>query len=144
MEKNRNREIVNCFYKAIASGNLAGARKLLHRDIEWVESESTGFWIGGTYRGACAVFSEVILPAYGWIVGFRVEIDQYLSLGEHVAAMGRFRGLTKTTGKELNAPTTHVWTLRDGKAVRVHAYHAQANWLEALDSSNPELAQVAA
>jgi len=146
MQKNhqRNTEIVNRFYEAIARGDLATARKVLRSDLEWVASEPTGLWFGGTYQSACVVLNEVILPAYRWIDGFRMEMERLLAQDDYVVAIGRFRGKMKTTGIELNAATTHVWTLRHGKAIRVHTYHSSARGSEVLGAKEQEIEKVAA
>jgi ketosteroid isomerase-like protein len=133
--RQKNANAVNHFYQAIARGDVASARKVLHQELEWTTSEPSGLWFGGTYHGVCSVMNEVILPAYRWITDFRAEMERFLVSGEHVVAIGRFRGRTKTTGEELNAPTTHVWTFRNGKAMRVHTYHAPTLWLEPSNST---------
>jgi ketosteroid isomerase-like protein len=137
-ENQKNIEKVTGFYEAIAQGDLAMARKVLDRDVEWIESDRTALWSRGPHRGACAVFNDLILPAYNWFANFRIELDRFISVGEHVVVVGRFRGRTKTTSKELNAPTTHIWTLRNGKAIRVQAYNEPAKWTQALNDSDIE------
>jgi len=134
----KNIETVTSFYKAISRGDLATARRLLDREVEWIETDRTALWFQGTHHGACTVFNEVILPAYGWIADFRMELDQFLAVGNHVVAIGRFRGQAKTTDKQLNALATHVWTLHDGRAMRVQTFNDPRNWSEALNKVENE------
>ena len=46
--------------------------------------------------------------------------------------LGRYRGVAKGTGKRLDVPFVHVWTLHDGKAVRFRQFLDTAGWVEAL------------
>lgn len=123
-EEKKNAEVVARFYQAISRGDLATARGVLDREIEWTESNRTGWWFREALHGPCALFNELILPVYGWLADFRVELDQSLPAGESVVAVGRLCGFNKTTDKEFRALTVQVWTLRQGKAVRVQAYTA--------------------
>jgi ketosteroid isomerase-like protein len=138
----KNIQLVTWFYEAIGRGDLAAARRVLDRDIEWIESDRTALWFRGTHLGACAVFNELILPAYGWLADFHAELDQILSIGEHVIVIGHFRGYTRMEGTRLNARTTHVWTLRNDRAVRVRTYNNPAHWSEVLNK--PSFEQAAA
>jgi len=114
----------------------------LDREVEWIESDRTALWFRGSHQGACAVFNELILPAYSWIADFRAELDQFQAVGEHVVVIGRYCGRARTNDKELNALTMHVWTVRNGKAVRVQTYNDPAYWSEAL--TRPAIEKVAA
>jgi hypothetical protein len=52
--------------------------------------------------------------------------------GETVVVLGRYRGLAKRTGRRLDVPCVHVWTLRDGKAVRFQQFLDTQGWNDAL------------
>jgi ketosteroid isomerase-like protein len=49
-----------------------------------------------------------------------------------VIVLGHFRVRGKATGKTIDAPFAHVWTLRDGKAVYHHKLCGPATFLESL------------
>ena len=127
-----NLKLVKSFYDAGASGDFNKARPLLDPNVQWIEPKVSGLWFRGTHSGPEAVFKEVIEPTMSHIADFRVEISQFFPVGDHVIAIGRFTGRGKNTGKELNAATAHVWTMRNGRAVRFEAFHDEANWLQAL------------
>jgi ketosteroid isomerase-like protein len=44
----------------------------------------------------------------------------------------------------LDAATIHIWTLRDGKAVRFEAYHDEASWLDAMGLARSNSQRMAA
>jgi uncharacterized protein len=49
-----------------------------------------------------------------------------------VIVLGPLQGSGKATGRTLDAPYAHVWTLRDGKAVHFRAYTDTVNVLQSL------------
>jgi ketosteroid isomerase-like protein len=59
-----------------------------------------------------------------------VSIRSFFDIGEHFAAVGRFRGKSKS-GKELDAPFVHVATVQNGKEVGFRNYVAGDEWAEA-------------
>lgn len=101
-----NIALVKSAYEAIRRNDLNAFRKTLEPNIEWVEPKVPGLWFQGTHRGADAVVEEVVKPTFGKIEDFRVEMTQFFGAGEHVIALGRFRGRGKATGKELDANTS--------------------------------------
>ena len=45
---------------------------------------------------------------------------------------GATRGVAKETGRHLDVPFVHIWSLRDGKAWRFRQFLDTAGWVEAL------------
>jgi uncharacterized protein len=139
-----NIKLVKNFYEAASGGACEPVRAALDPDVEWIEPNVPGLWFSGMHRGAEAVCKEVIGPTAEKIDNFRVNMKRFYTVGDHVIAIGYFKGRAKTTGKELDAATAHVCTLRNGKIVRFEAFHDSANWLEALGLVRPELQRMAA
>ena len=139
-----NIELVKHFYEAASSGACESVRAALDPNVEWIEPNVPGLWFSGMHRGAEVVCKEVIGPTAEKIDNFRVNMKRFYTVGDHVIAIGYFKGRAKTTGKELDAATAHVCTLRNGKIVRFEAFHDSANWLEALGLVRPELQRMAA
>ena len=128
------------FYDTVARGDFHAARHYPDPEFEWVEPEEAGLWFGGSHHGADAVFREVIEPTYGRIAQFELKMGKFYEIGETVIAIGHARGRTKMTGRELDAPVAHIWTLRQGKAVHLQAYEDVAKWLDAVEEK-PQAAQ---
>ena len=53
---------------------------------------------------------------------FSVELLEVEELAGHVVASMRQRGRGKASGAEVDHRFTHVWTLRDGRAVRLQSF----------------------
>lgn len=129
MERN-NVEIVRSGYEMFAKREFTALP--FDPEIEWIEPDIEGLWESGTHHGMQAVIKEVFRPIDEKFEDFRLECEQYLDAGDHVVVTGRFLGRAKETGHELDARFAHVWTLRDGKAVRFEGHSDTANWLRAL------------
>jgi ketosteroid isomerase-like protein len=61
-----------------------------------------------------------------------VEIDRLIVAGDTVVENGRTRGRALASGREFAIDETHVWQVRDGKVVSMHAYVDNAAMLAAL------------
>jgi len=126
-----NLEIVQRSYDSFERGDLAAVLADLDPEIEWHQAQ--GLPHGGLYRGREAVSRNVFEPLDAeWWSEFSAVPDEFLDAGEQVVALGRYRGTAKTTGKLLDVPFVHVWTLREGRATRFRQFLDTAGWVEAL------------
>ena len=66
---------------------------------------------------------------------FSAEPAEFLQAGDEVVVLGRYRGTAKQTGKILDVPFVHIWSLRDGKAWRFRQFLDTAGWVEALSAA---------
>lgn len=139
-----NIKLLEHFYDAASRGEFEAVRTALDPNVEWIEPNVPGLWFGGTHRGAEAVWKEVMAPTADKFDKFKVKMRKFHSVGDHVIAIGFFHGHCKATGKELDAATAHVCTVRDGRIVRFEAFHDSANWLETLGLMHPEPQRMAA
>lgn len=115
-----NAEIVRGVYDAFAAGDVPGVLGAMDPMINWTEAE--GFLYGGTYIGPDAVLENVFMK-YGteW-EGFSAVPGHFVEDGNTVVALGTYSGKYLKTGKNMDVPFAHVWTLRDGKISRFMQY----------------------
>lgn len=125
-----NGEIVENLYKSFAAGDIPGVLGALAAEIEWTEAE--GFPYGGTYIGPEAVLMNVFMKLGTEWEGFSAIPEQIIADGEAVVALGNYSGKFLATGKSMTVPFAHVWTIRDGKAVRFVQYTDTLKVSEAL------------
>jgi uncharacterized protein len=128
----QNIKLLKAFYGAAAMGDWDSAAKVLDPDVEWIEPNLPGLWFSGRHWGSDTVYKRVIEPTLEKIANLRVKMKKFFVIGDHVVAVGTFHGRGRITGRDLEAPTAHVWTLRNGKAVRFEAFHDPLTWREAL------------
>jgi uncharacterized protein len=118
-------------YEAFERGDLDAVLADMHPEIEWHQAQ--GLPHGGFYRGREAVRRAIFDPLEEeWWDEFSVLPDEFLDAGTEVVVLGRYRGRAKGTGKRLDVPFVHVWTWRDGTAVRFRQFLDTAGWVEAL------------
>lgn len=124
-------EIATRSYRAFARDDLDAVLADMHPEIEWHQAQ--GLPHGGLYRGLDEVRRNVFDPLdRDWWQEFVVEPEEFLESGAQVVVLGRYRGVAKETGKALDVPFVHVWTFRDGLAVRFRQFLDTAGWVEAL------------
>jgi uncharacterized protein len=63
---------------------------------------------------------------------FRTEPDEFVDGGDRVVVTGRWIGRGRGSGIEVEQPTVHVFTLRDGRVVRWELGHTSRR--EALEA----------
>src|SRR5712691_4393682 len=116
----QNVELVKGIYAAFARGDVPAVLGAFADDIEWFEAE--GMPYGGVYRGPDAVAQNVFGPITEDVEGFAVAAEEVIGSGATVAAVVRYTGTGKATGKALDVPVVHMWEIRDGKMARFRQF----------------------
>jgi len=124
-------DLVKRSYAAFERGDLDGVLGDMHPEIEWQQAQ--GLPHGGTYHGVEEVRRTIFDPlSEEWWDEFSAVPSEFLDAGGEVIVLGRYRGVAKRTGKQLDVPFVHVWTVRGEKAVRFRQFLDTAGWVEAL------------
>lgn len=113
-------EVVRGVYEAFARGDVAGVFALMTEDVEWHEAE--GMPYGGVHRGPQEIGEKVLGPMTSDVEGFAVTPEEVIGSGDTVAAVCRYTGTGKASGRELDIQVAHLWDVRDGKVVRFRQY----------------------
>ena len=130
-----NVALVRRSYDAFARGDMAAVVADFHHDIEWHQAQ--GLPHGGLYRGRAEVERAIFAPLEDeWWDEFEATPNEVLDAGAEVVVLGRYTGRAKATGRRLDVPFVHVWSVRDGKAIRFRQFLDTAGWVEALGSAN--------
>jgi hypothetical protein len=127
-----NADLTRRSYAAFERDDLDAVLADLAEDIVWEQAQ--GLPHGGVYHGVDEVRRNIFDPLdEEWWDEFTADPDEFLEAGEEVVVLGRYRGRAKGTGKALDVPFVHIWTLRGGKAVRFRQFLDTAGWVAALD-----------
>jgi len=103
----------------------------MHPEIEWHQAQ--GLPHGGLYRGLDEVRTNIFDPlGQEWWEGFTADPDEFIDAGEQVVVVGRYRGVSKETRKQLDVPFVHIWSMSGDKAIRFRQYLDTAGWVGAL------------
>ena len=118
-------------YEALNEDDVDRALEALHPDAVWCESpELPG---GDEFRGRAALqgFLRDFLAEWR---EFHQEIEELVVAGDRVAVLIHLTAVGRVSGIEADTRYAHVWTMRDGKGVRVEGYRDQESALRSLDS----------
>jgi uncharacterized protein len=113
-------EFVKGLYGAFARGDVPAVLGAFADDIEWFEAE--GMPYGGLHRGPGAVAQNVFGPITEDVEGFALALEEFIGSGATVAAVVRYTGTGKATGKTLDVPAVHLWDVQDGKVARFRQF----------------------
>ena len=117
----RNLEIVRGIYEALARGEQPAS---IHEDAEYVNPDYAVD--PGTRPWSAAI--ERLLEIYP---DFRLDPDEFIEAGDQVVVIAHAHGRGVSGVGEARGVLGHVWTLRDGRAVRFRWFKTRAEALEA-------------
>jgi uncharacterized protein len=122
-------EILRNAYEALNEGDIERALAVLDDDAEW--SEHSDLPEAGVYRGRDAIrtFLERFLESWQ---DFDQEVEELITGDGCVLLMLRSRVRGKGSGINVEAQYAHLWTMKDGRGVRVDAYFDRDEALRAL------------
>jgi ketosteroid isomerase-like protein len=126
-----NVELVRRMYEG---WNRSGGVPALELIDPGIEVDVVGGLGHGTYRGH-AGFSDVLETFWGAFEDHHIEVEECLPAGDDVVVTVHYYGRGKTSGVEVDMRHWHVWTLRDGKAVRWRVLSTRSEALEAVGRS---------
>ena len=126
-----NVELVQRCCEAFDGGDYEAALEALAPDIEY---DLSHFPDGGVYRGRDGV-QEAFRIWLGTWEDYRQVRDEFVDAGDEVIVSVREYGRGKGSGLALERRTFGVWTVRDGRAVRIRFYSTMADALEAVGLS---------
>ena len=129
----QNVELVEGTYGAFARGDVPAVLGAFTDDIEWFEAQ--GMPYGGLYRGGEAVAQNVFGPITEDVEGFAVTPEELIGSGATVAAVVRYTGTGKATGKALDVPAVHVWGIRDGKLAHFRQFIDTVKFAEVVPAA---------
>ena len=124
-------EIARDSYAAFERDDIDAVLADLDPAIVWEQAQ--GLPHGGTYHGIDEVRRNIFDPLdRDWWDGFAARPDQFIDGGDEVVVLGRYRGVAKESRRTLDVPFVHVWSMRDGRAVRFRQFLDTAGWNAAL------------
>ena len=126
-----NVEIVRRVYDALADPG-EDITALWHPDVEFdVSRDIWGPVVGGGhYRGIEGVRAWM-LDLYAAWERMDIDVEELIDAGDKVVAVIRATGRGRVSGIEIEYSPAGVWTIRDGRIVRVVWFAARDDALEA-------------
>jgi ketosteroid isomerase-like protein len=125
-----NVEVVRDQFAATNERDFPRAMSLYAEDVELIV-DPDAFLERGTFRGRDAVGQWFGNWFATFEPGYRFEIEETRDLGDVVLLLAAHRGHGRTSGVEVHGRNGYLYTVRDGKIVRVELYANRAKALEA-------------
>jgi ketosteroid isomerase-like protein len=125
-----NIRIVKQIYNEFDQGSLAFIERDFDPDIELYQTDLLPW--GGRYqgrKGAASFFEKLIANVH-----LAVTVERLIDAGDHVVYVGRARGKTTESRNAFDVAEVHVWTLRNGKVVRLQSFVDTPAMLTALNA----------
>jgi uncharacterized protein len=118
-----NVELVRHVYERFGQGDVAAVLTAFDASIEWRLAEGHPYSPdGAAWTGPAAVARNFFARAGGDWDGFTITPAAFHEAREAVVVECRYRGVSKATGKRLDAQVCHIWGVRAGKITRFQQY----------------------
>jgi ketosteroid isomerase-like protein len=124
-----NVELVRRGYEAFERGEMEAVLSLLDPDAEIRVDRAFPDW--EPFYGPDGFMSFLQMWLEPWET-YRVQVDKLIDAGERVLVAATEFGRRRDTGFDVEQRSYHVWTLKDGRAVRLDTFF---EWSEALEAA---------
>jgi uncharacterized protein len=128
-----NVEIVRRVYDAAARRDTATVLALYDPDVEWDSSRVA--W-GDRTRGVCRGLEDLRTFYRDWYEvweSYEDDLKELIDAGGHVVSVATGRGRGRVSGVEVETQGAGVWTIREGKIIRVVWFRTRAEALQAAE-----------
>ena len=109
---------VEGLYEAFARGDIPAVLETLADDISWEVEGPAELRAAGIRRSRREVV-EFFTALGSDTTDLRLEMTEFLSGDNTVAAFGRYQATARATGIRFDVPLGHFFKFRDGKIVRL-------------------------
>jgi uncharacterized protein len=111
-----NVELVRTIYERFRAGDIDGGLALQDPEIEVHDRPEAPD--PQVYRGHEGVLRSLEV-SQAEFKGLDIVPEEFLDLGDRVAVLFRFVGTGRVSGITVDERLAHVWTVREGKAIRM-------------------------
>jgi len=123
-----NVELARKGYAAIARRDFEAVLELMDPNIESHNPPEVPE--AGVHRGHEAVRRDWE-QTFELFEDFSIDVEQYFDAGDELVVFLLYRGRARGSSADIEAKMAHVWTIRDGKAIRLRQYLDRGEALEA-------------
>ena len=116
------RTVVETVYATFAQGDMEGFAALMAPEIVWNEAEGNPYADLNPYIGPEAVMSGLMARLVSEWEDISVTPHEFVVEGDRVVVFGRYGETWKATGKVLDIPFVHSWTVQDGRLTAFQQY----------------------
>ena len=115
-------QAIQAIYAALADGDLPTALGRLGDSVIWHEAPGMPYEGPAPYLGAQDIAGHVLGPITADIDQLTLTNREVIGLGATVACLGAYTGTARRSGRRLDLPYLHVWTVADGRITEFRQY----------------------
>src|SRR6056297_3118403 len=130
------RAVVETVYTAFAQGDMEAFAGLMAPDIVWNEAEGNPYADLNPYIGPEAVMSGLMSRLVSEWEDISVTPHEYVVEGDRVVVFGRYKETWKATGRAIDIPFVHSWTVESGKLVAFQQFTDTAALVATMSDSS--------
>jgi ketosteroid isomerase-like protein len=123
-----NVNLVREIYDRFRAGDEEGALALLDPEVEVHDRPEIPD--PQIYRGRDGALAS-LNASRATFAGLDLVPEEFLDAGDRVVVVFRFRGRGRESGIEVDERLAHLWTIRDGRAIRMEVHSSRDAALEA-------------
>ncbi len=117
-----NIELIKTIYKKFGERNYEGVLEHFADDFEWFAANSSPLADRSPYRGLSEVREGVFARIAAGFEKLTVKPDEIFGAGDRVVVLGYYHGKFRGNADEFRTQVAHIWTLRNGNAVKFQQY----------------------
>jgi ketosteroid isomerase-like protein len=121
MSEQSNVEVVRAMYEAFGRGDIPAVLTGMDDSMVFTILGSSAVPLAGVRRGLAGMrqfFDELAQT----LEFSRFEPHDFIAQGDRVVALVHYAGKNKNTGRQFDAESAMVWTIRNGKAIQFVEY----------------------
>ncbi|WP_370234698.1 MULTISPECIES: nuclear transport factor 2 family protein [Henriciella] len=115
-------DTVKTVYDGFATGDIALATSNFAESIVWTEAENSPYADQNPYEGTDEIVTGLFARLGGEWEYFNAVPSEFIAEGNRVVSLGRYTAKHGETGKEMDIPFVHVWTVEDGEITSFQQY----------------------
>ncbi len=117
MSEQQNTTLIQRLYDAFRQGDMKTILGTLTDDVEWTMEGPAIIPYAGKRKGIAQTtqFFEALGATQ---TDQKLTVDTFVAQGDQVATFGRYSATVKATGKKIDSPVAHCFTIRGGKVSR--------------------------
>lgn len=108
-------------YVSFSNGDLPAVLNAMAENVEWVEAGAPYVPYAGDYKGLDQV-KDYFMRLNESMQFTQLNINEFIAQGDKVVALGNYSAIAKPTGRTYKTDFVTIWTLRNGKIVKVQAF----------------------
>ena len=117
MREEANVRLIQELYDAFSRGDIGVVLSSLDPRADLIfEAPKTIPWSGNWHgHEGWSKFFETLAGSADEI---KLQMEPFAAQNDHVVAVGRYQATVKLTGKRIDSPLVHLWTIQEGLIIR--------------------------